>query len=155
MSLWDVTDNNTLDYSPKIMSEQETSLSKSYIEALSQGETHRDVFDWPSAFEVLDKVIEEANELKEAIRSQNDTETFTEASDLVFTVVQCLRHLNLDLGDCLNYSNKKFKVRFEAMNKLAKEKKLKLKDLDLNKLETLWGEAKKISKNDVASLSLK
>ena len=140
------------DYSPESMPELESKLTKAYKESLDQGENYRGVFDWPSALEVLDKVIEEVQELKEAIRSQNETEKFTESSDLVFTVVQCLRHLKLDLGDCLEYSNQKFKIRFKAMSKLATEKQVQLKDLNPSELEDLWGEAKLISDSQVRAL---
>ena len=140
------------------MTKLETNLVESYKESLNQGEQHREVFDWPSAFEVLDKVIEEANELKEAIKSQTETEIFAEASDLVFTVIQTLRHLKLDLGDCLEYSNKKFMIRFEAMTEIADRKNLNLKELDLPAVEEVWKEAKVLSKdkvNQLTDLSLK
>ena len=100
----------------------------------------------------MDKVIEEANELKEAISSQNKTEIFTEASDLAFTIVQCLRHLNLNLGDCLEYSNKKFQIRFETMSKIADKKKLQLNSLNLSELESLWNESKVLSIKDVEAM---
>ena len=137
------------DYGPKTMSK----LAEAYKESLDQGERHRDVFDWPSATLVLDKVIEEANELKEAIVSQNGTETFTEASDLVFTVVQCLRHLKLDLSDCLDYSNKKFQIRFDTMSKIAGENDVQLKDLNLSELEELWKQAKIVSTKSINTLN--
>lgn len=127
-------------------------IEQSYKESLEKGYEYREVFDWPSALEVLDKVIEEAEELKEAIQSQNKTETFTEASDLVFTVVQTLRHLKIDLGDCLDYSNKKFQVRFNGMEKLASKGGFKLKDLSLDELEEVWKESKKLTAQEVSEL---
>lgn len=148
-----VTNAIIYDYSHKIMTKPEMNLVESYKEALQQGKQHREVFDWPSALEVLDKVIEEAHELKEAIESQTDTEVFTEASDLIFTVVQTLRHLQLDLGDCLNYSNKKFMTRFKAMTDIANEKNLELKTLGLQDLEDIWAEAKVLSQNKVNKLA--
>jgi len=136
------------DYSPKIMSK----LKSSYEESLQKGEEYREIFDWPSALKVLDKVIEEANELKEAIKSQNKTETFAEASDLVFTVVQTLRHLKIDLGDSLEFSNKKFQIRFNGMEEIASQRGLNLKNLSNDELELIWAESKALTKNKVQKL---
>jgi ATP diphosphatase len=137
-----------------------SNLTDSYKRSVITGKNHRDVFDWASPSEVVDKVIEEAKELKEALKnqkeglsSQSDTEVFSEASDLSFALVQVLRHLNIDLEDCLNFSNEKFKLRFEGMLKIASQKKTELKDLNTKELEDLWTQSKKKTKYVVDELS--
>ncbi len=137
-----------------------SNLIDSYKKSINTGQNHRDVFDWSSPSQVIDKVIEEANELKEALESkksnptsQSDTDVFSELSDLSFALVQVLRHLNTDLEDCLNFSNEKFKIRFNEMLEISKLKNTDLKELTSKELESLWALSKKNTKNTVNKLA--
>ncbi len=99
-------------------------------------------FDWDSAFGVLDKLEEEIKELREALKRDKKEEIEEEFGDIIITIVNLSRFLNLDILDTLIKSFDKFKERIEKMKKIALERKLNLKELNINKLDSLWEEIK-------------
>lgn len=99
-------------------------------------------FDWDSAFEVLDKLEEEIKELREALKRDKKEEIEEEFGDIIITIVNLSRFLNLDILDTLIKSFDKFKERIEKMKKIALERKLNLKGLNINQLDSLWEETK-------------
>lgn len=99
-------------------------------------------FDWENVFGVLDKLEEEIKELREAL-SKNEKENIEEEfGDILITIVNLSRFLELDIIDSLNRSFEKFKDRFKKMKKLAKEKNMNLKELKIDQLDSLWEESK-------------
>lgn len=127
-------------------------LNQSYNETLKIGLAHREVFDWPNALRVLDKVSEELAELREAIEIKREKEIFEESSDLIFTMVQCLRHLDIDLASLLDFANQKFSIRFSKMYQLVLADNKKLEDLSLNEAEVYWVKAKNQTKAQLSEL---
>lgn len=99
-------------------------------------------FDWDSAFGVLDKLEEEIKELREALKRDKKEDIEEEFGDIIITIVNLSRFLNLDVIDTLIKSFDKFKKRIEKMKELALERNLNLKELNINQLDSLWEETK-------------
>ena len=100
-------------------------------------------FDWKDVKQVFEKVEEELDELKEVyLSSSNHKNLEEEIGDLLFSIVNLSRHLNISAEDSLRRSNLKFVRRFQFMeNKIIKTGK-EFSDFSLSELEELWQEAK-------------
>ncbi|MGD0801789.1 MAG: nucleoside triphosphate pyrophosphohydrolase [Terracidiphilus sp.] len=100
-------------------------------------------FDWPEWRDLLPKLVEETAEL-EAEAASNDPArkpaVEAELGDLLFTVVNLGRHLNVDAEMALRGCNRRFRERFRAME-LASERPLE--ELAPDELEALWAQAKR------------
>lgn len=105
-------------------------------------------FDWDSVDGALDKVSEELDELKEAITMGVVENANEELGDLLFSVVNVSRFINVDSEEALTKATDKFIDRFSKVEKMAEEKGLNIKETDLDELDKLWDEAKKVSKKD-------
>ena len=93
-------------------------------------------FDWEKIDQVLSKVDEEIGELKEAIA---DNKGITEElGDVLFTIVNLSRHLDINPEQALNESTNKFIKRFKKIEKDLKDKKIDIKELSLEELDVLW-----------------
>lgn len=100
-------------------------------------------FDWDEVSGALDKLSEEIDEFKEAI-SEGCPENITEElGDLIFSAVNVSRFVKVDPEQALSSATEKFINRFEALEKLAVSKNLKLEELSLSEMDKLWEEAKK------------
>lgn len=100
-------------------------------------------FDWDSIDGAFDKVYEELDEIKNAMKSDNKECVFEEFGDLLFSVVNVGRFLKADAEMCLTDATNKFIKRFIKMEKLAEENGKKLDKLTLSELDELWNEIKK------------
>jgi tetrapyrrole methylase family protein / MazG family protein len=92
-------------------------------------------FDWPQADPVLDKLLEEVEELREAVGEGN--RVAEELGDVLFTVVNLARHLNVDPELALRGAIQRFTSRFETM-----EARGPLDGLSLEELDERWERAK-------------
>lgn len=102
-------------------------------------------FDWPDAGGVLDKIVEELAELRAELRRmpQPDRNKLEEeAGDLLFTAVNLVRRLNLDPERCLRRANRKFRQRFQTMERNAHCQGRELGQCTMDELEVLWEAAK-------------
>jgi ATP diphosphatase len=100
-------------------------------------------FDWPDVAPVLEKVVEELDELKSEIDSGGNSERLSdEAGDLLFSCVNVLRHLNVDPEAALRGANAKFERRFRAVEAALASEDRQPHDADLAELEALWERAK-------------
>ena len=99
-------------------------------------------FDWPAAEPVFDKIVEELDELKEAMAATDADGIEEEVGDLLFAVTNLARKLDVDPGGALRRSNFKFEQRFRAMEALAAERSQDLKALNADELEGLYRKAK-------------
>ena len=97
-------------------------------------------FDWPDVASVRDKVAEELAELEDA---QDETHRTEEAGDLLFAVVNLLRHKGIDPEDALRAGNAKFEQRFKAMEAMAGGT---FPSLGLEAQEALWTAVKAAEK---------
>ena len=94
-------------------------------------------FDWDTVGPVLDKISEETEELKQAVREQSNMEE--ELGDLLFVTAKAGRFLGLDSELALHAACEKFIRRFRAVEELTDRP---LKELDIPALEALWRQAK-------------
>lgn len=99
-------------------------------------------FDWPDAQGAMDKVKEELQELEEAYKAGDPENTFDEAGDLIFSVVNVVRMLRLDFREVLEKATDKFIQRFRHMEEAIVESGRHMEELDLDTLEKCWIEAK-------------
>jgi tetrapyrrole methylase family protein / MazG family protein len=100
-------------------------------------------FDWTNPQEVLAKLDEEVAELKEAIAAGDNEHAGKEIGDVLFTVAQLARHLDLDSEQSLRGTNQKFESRFKKMREIVHADGKKLEGLKINELEPYWQKAKK------------
>ena len=99
-------------------------------------------FDWPETSSVLLKLKEEIVELEEAISIKNTQEIESELGDVLFTVVNMARHMNIDPESALRKANVRFENRFVWIeNELAKNGEF-VSDKNIDELNQLWNEAK-------------
>ena len=98
-------------------------------------------FDWKEKKQVLDKIDEEIAELKEAIISNKGIDE--ELGDVLFTVVNLSRHLELDPESSLKSSINKFSKRFKKIEKELDQKDIDMKNLTLEELDNIWEKNKK------------
>lgn len=100
-------------------------------------------FDWSKVSEVIHKVDEELLELKEAIDHKTITDQQEELGDLLFTVAQLARHLNMDAEQSLRMANTKFEIRFMKMKEIVARENKDFSLLSTSELEIYWSLAKK------------
>ena len=96
-------------------------------------------YDWPSIDGVLDKVAEEADELRQAA---NDAERAEEFGDLLFVLVNVARRRGIEAEAAVRAANAKFKRRFASVERGAAAQGVALRDLDFAALDALWDAAK-------------
>ena len=100
-------------------------------------------FDWGHARPILAKLREEIAELEEALDGDAPlTEQELELGDLLFTVVNLGRHLELDPETALRATNAKFERRFRSIEAAAADQGRAVAEMTLAELEALWEEAK-------------
>src|SRR5690606_20128543 len=93
----------------------------------------------------LDKLREEADELREAIAAgQSEAATEEELGDLLFATVNLARHLGIDPERALRRANDKFAARFRHIEHSLAARQRRLEDAGLEEMETLWQEAKRL-----------
>ena len=114
--------------------------------ALNQAQEYQDRaarvgFDWPEIKGVLDKLVEEIEEIQQA---PNDDERAAEIGDLFFVMVNFARWQGVDAESVLREANVRFKARFGHIERRAKEDKRPLVEMTLDEMEELWQEAKSL-----------
>ncbi len=100
-------------------------------------------FEWDNREDVWKKVEEEMQELKDAIRDNQQEEIKEEFGDLLFSLINYARFLQVDAEAALEQTNKKFIYRFQAMEAMAAEKGLNLVNMSLAEMDALWNEIKR------------
>ena len=99
-------------------------------------------FDWKHIDDVFDKLHEEIEEVKEAIRRKNDGEIRDEVGDLLFSVVNVSRFLGHNPEELLNHNIKKFIRRFQSVEEQVHAAGKEITEFTLEELDTLWDIAK-------------
>ena len=106
-------------------------------------------FDWPTVEGALDKLKEEIKELEVEIslnnKSKNQEAVFEEISDVIFSVANVARKMDIDPEAALRKGNKKFEKRFQYVEEMLFIDGKKPKDATLNEMTTYWEEAKKLT----------
>jgi MazG family protein len=122
-------------------------------------------FDWPDVAGIFEKLDEEVSELKENISelpqpvkpaaghagsrthpaaTQLQERVEGEIGDLFFVLVNLARFLDVDPESALRRTTRKFRSRFEHMETRARERGLKLEEMNLDQLEELWQQSKNL-----------
>jgi ATP diphosphatase len=100
-------------------------------------------FDWADAQGVLDKVQEEVAELRAELEARRPEAAREELGDLLFALAQAARHLDIDPEAALRDANAKFERRFRHLEALLAADGLAPDEVDMTRLEELWGQAKR------------
>ncbi|MEO8762487.1 MAG: MazG family protein, partial [Bacteroidia bacterium] len=101
-------------------------------------------FEWENPEQVWEKVQEEMNELNAEIVSKNSAEkTEEEFGDVLFTLINYARFLNISPETALEKANKKFIKRFEFIEQKINEQGRNITDSNLTEMDGFWNEAKK------------
>jgi len=96
-------------------------------------------FDWPDVQPVFEKVIEELDEVKQAVEENNTSEKIEEEiGDLMFSVSNLARHLGIDPEMAMRACNAKFERRFKAIELAAHERSLSLSDMTPAEIDSLY-----------------
>jgi ATP diphosphatase len=99
-------------------------------------------FEWPDLDGVTAKVEEELAEVREAVAAGDKAELAAEVGDLLFTVANLARHLDVDPEAALASANRKFERRFRAVEQALAAKGRSPEQSDLAEMDRLWDEAK-------------
>lgn len=102
-------------------------------------------FDWPDEQPVLDKLLEEVDEVRAEFANGRDRQRLQdEIGDVLFVMVNLARHADVDFSQALRHANAKFERRFRAMEQLANSDGKPLAEHDLAAQEALWQRAKRL-----------
>ena len=99
-------------------------------------------FEWENKEQVWEKVEEEIAEMKVEIEANNQQKMEQEFGDVLFSMINYARFLNIDPETALEKTNKKFKHRFELMEKYAKDNGLDLAKMSLIEKDNIWKQMK-------------
>jgi MazG family protein len=103
-------------------------------------------FEWENKEQVWQKVKEEEGELLAAIASGNVTDIEDEFGDVVFSLINYARFLNIDAEQALAKTNEKFTRRFVQMEAAALASGKALQEMSLQEMDAIWDEVKKASR---------
>jgi MazG family protein len=100
-------------------------------------------FDWSQLSDVVDKLAEELQELKSAISKNKQKQIEEEMGDILFSLVNISRFLDISAEDSLRKSNEKFIRRFKYIEEAYDNNYDQMKKAGLDELDKKWEEAKK------------
>jgi len=99
-------------------------------------------FDWDNMDDVWEKIYEELDELKVAQEKGDLNNIKEEIGDILFSVVNLARKLNVPAEDMLRATNKKFVNRFQNIEKVIEAKGQTMEEVTLQEMEKIWDESK-------------
>jgi MazG family protein len=108
----------------------------------AQSKVARVNFDWTEARDVIAKVEEEIEELKQAVLEQDQKSIEDEVGDLLFAVVNLARKCKLDAESALQTATDKFVARFNRLENELNARGKKLGDVDLAEMDVIWDQIK-------------
>ena len=101
-------------------------------------------FDWEHSDQVWEKVEEEIGELKTEIVNKNQDAIEDEFGDVLFSLINYARFLNINPENALERTNKKFIKRFQYLENKAKGLQKSLSEMTLAEMDVYWEEAKNL-----------
>ncbi|WP_445500794.1 nucleoside triphosphate pyrophosphohydrolase [Microvirga sp. G4-2] len=104
-------------------------------------------FDWPDPEQVIGKIHEELEEVKDAYSTGKRERIEDEIGDLLFSVANLARHFEIDPEAALRRTNAKFERRFGAVEEGLQNQGRSLHDASLEEMEELWVRAKLAERN--------
>lgn len=99
-------------------------------------------FDWETPQQVFEKVEEELEEFNAEVKAKDPDAIESEFGDVLFSLINYARFLNINPENALERTNKKFIKRFQYLEQQAKLKKRSLTEMSLDEMEVLWEDAK-------------
>ncbi|MBP0440235.1 nucleoside triphosphate pyrophosphohydrolase [Tianweitania sediminis] len=99
-------------------------------------------FDWSEAEPILAKIEEEIGEFRQALSANDKAAQKDEFGDVLFSLANLARHLDIDPEAALQGTNTKFRSRFHFVEQALKEDGRLLEDASLDEMEALWKQAK-------------
>lgn len=121
-------------------------LRTAYLIGVASGKV---AFDWEDHRQVMHKVEEEWQELKDELPPGghfNQARVADELGDLLFSMAQLARHLGVDPEEALRNGNKKFLKRYHCLEKLAEDRGQTVGAMKQSDMEDLWVKAKALTK---------
>ena len=117
----------------------------SLIKAMRLQEKAKQVgFEWENKEQVWKKVEEEISELKEVLEQKDHKKVEEEFGDVLFSMVNFARFLDVDAENALETTNKKFIDRFTQMEEAALARGMNLNEMTLDQMDAIWNEIKQI-----------
>ena len=99
-------------------------------------------FEWENKDQVWEKVEEEIKELKEVIDTGQQAKVEEEFGDVIFSMINYARFLQVDAENALELTNKKFIHRFTQMEQLALKDGKDLTSMSLTEMDDIWNSVK-------------
>ncbi len=99
-------------------------------------------FDWPDVSGAMDKLSEETAELRAGIEAGDADNIEEEIGDILFSAVNAARFLGVDPETALHRSCEKFIKRFQYVEQQALAKSLRLEDMSLEEMDTIYEQGK-------------
>ena len=100
-------------------------------------------FDWEQPEQVFEKLQEELGEFQQEVEAANRDEMEAEFGDVLFSMINYARFLDINPENALERTNKKFIKRFQYLESVAKEHNKSLKEMSLAEMEEIWQQAKR------------
>jgi len=100
-------------------------------------------FDWENVYQVWEKVEEEWKELKNSIDHQSQHDIEMEFGDLLFSMVNLARFINVNPEDAMRKSINKFAIRFRQLEKEVTSLNKSLEEMQLEEMDQIWENIKK------------
>ncbi len=97
-------------------------------------------FDWEKADDIIDKLVEEIEELKNAVTPEERNHEF---GDVLLVLTSVARRMDVDLESALRQANARFVRRFQYIEGVCRERGLDLRGMKLTEMDAIWDEAKK------------
>lgn len=106
-------------------------------------------FDWEKKDQVFEKVREELEELQDEVLQNNQAQIEAEFGDVLFSLINYARFLNVNPENALEKTNKKFIKRFKYIEAAVAKDKKDMQTMNLTELDEYWEKAKKYDKKNV------
>jgi tetrapyrrole methylase family protein/MazG family protein len=103
-------------------------------------------FDWQNPYDVIVKVKEEIAEFEEALKTGEKSKQEHELGDLLFSLVNLGRHLEMQPEEALNAAIRRFTRRFQHIENRLREQSRTLSDSNLEEMDKYWNEAKSLER---------
>lgn len=119
----------------------------STVKAMRLQEKARQVgFEWHTREAVWEKILEEQQELLNAVEQENQLHIEEEIGDVLFSIINYARFVNVDAENALELTNKKFIHRFSRMEEMALTNQRELREMSLEEMDRLWNTIKNQNK---------
>jgi tetrapyrrole methylase family protein / MazG family protein len=99
-------------------------------------------FDWKEEEDIIKKLDEEVTEFKEVLKNTDREKLKEEAGDILFTIVNILRFIDINAEEALSLTIKKFIHRFKFIERESANEKKNLNEMSLSEMDELWEKAK-------------